>query len=104
MRQRFKSIGQDGFIIGNIVYAIFAIVMTLLVFRLLLTFFGANPSNAFASLIYSTSAPLVAPFFGLFNYVPELGIARLEYETIVAIVVYGAIAGIFSALIPNKRG
>lgn len=104
MRQRFKTLGQGGFIVGNIVYVIFAIIMTLLVFRLLLTFFGANPGNVFANFVYSTSAPLVAPFFGLFNYVPELGIARLEYETIVAIVVYGAIAGIFSALVPNRRG
>jgi len=34
---------------------------------------------------------LVAPFFGLFGYTFQYGVARVEIETLVAIVVYSLI-------------
>lgn len=71
------------------IYLIGGIIMGLLAMRFLLTLLGANPSNAFANFIYDTSRPFVQPFFGLFNYDPNIGQARFEIETLFAIAFYG---------------
>lgn len=89
---------QDGFVAAGIIYAIFSIIIVLLTVRLIFSLLGANPDNPLANFVYSTSAPLVAPFFGLFTRQPQLGIAGFEFETLVAIVVYGLIAGVFARL------
>jgi hypothetical protein len=55
--------------------------------------------------VYNTSAPFVAPFFGMFNTgTLDLATGRLEFETLIAIVVYGIIASIvLSALSWGRR-
>lgn len=76
----------------RIVYYILGILMALLAFRFVLSLLGANRENAFASLIYGISYPFVAPFFGLFGYRVQYGVARFEIETLVAMAVYALIA------------
>ncbi len=66
-------------------------VVSILAIRFVLTLLGANRNNGFADLIYSATYPLVAPFFGLFGYKFEYGVARFEIETLVAIAVYALI-------------
>jgi hypothetical protein len=66
--------------------------MVLLAFRFVLAALGANPNNGFADFIYSASHPLVAPFFNLFGYNLDLGVARFEIYTLVAMAVYWVIA------------
>ena len=73
------------------IYLIFGIVEALLVIRFVLKLLGANAEAGFASLIYRITAPLVAPFVGLFG-TPQLNGMVLELESIVAIVVYGLVA------------
>ena len=73
------------------IYLIFGIIEALLVIRFVLKLLGANPEAGFASFIYRVSAPLVAPFVGLFGS-PQVNGMVLELESIVAIVVYGLIA------------
>lgn len=68
------------------------LLLVLLAFRFVLALLGANPHNAFASLIYSTTLPFVSPFFSLFGYSAAYGVARLEVSTLVAMAVY-ALAG-----------
>jgi uncharacterized protein YggT (Ycf19 family) len=75
----------------RIVYFIGGFIMAILALRFLLSLMGANRGNAFASLIYSISYPFVAPFFGLFNYQTNYGVSRFEYETLIAILVWGLI-------------
>ena len=70
------------------VYFITSIIVGLLAIRFIFSLLGANRGNAFANFIYSVTQPLVAPFFGLFNYTMRYGVARFEFETLVAIVVY----------------
>jgi hypothetical protein len=50
----------------QLVYAIFGVVEGLVAIRLVLKALGANPSAAFAQIIYGLSGPLVAPFAALF--------------------------------------
>ena len=75
----------------RIVMLITGFVLAILGIRVVLSLLGANQANAFASLIYNLTAPLVAPFFGLFGYTMRYGVVRLEIETLVAMVVYGLI-------------
>jgi hypothetical protein len=56
-----------------------------------LSLLGANPANAFASFIYGITYPFVAPFYGLFGYQLQLGVARFEFETIIAMIVWGIV-------------
>lgn len=71
---------------ARVIYLIGGIIIALLSFRFLLSLLGANRENTFASLIYGLSYPFAAPFFGLFNYQPQFGVVRFEFETLVAIM------------------
>lgn len=79
------------------------IIIALLAIRVVLSLLGANRGNAFAELIYGITYPLVNPFFGLFGYEFEYGVARLEIETLVAILVYGLIGWGISKLFTLNR-
>lgn len=72
----------------RIVNLIGGIIISVLALRFLLSLFGANRGNVIADFIYDVSHPFVAPFFGLFNYTPQFGAARFEFETLVAIAFY----------------
>ncbi len=71
---------------ARIVSLIGTTIVTVLGLRFLLSLLGANSTNAFANFIYTISRPFVAPFFGLFNYQPQIGTVRFEWETLIAIV------------------
>ena len=66
-------------------------VMALLALRFVLALLGANQGNGFADFVYTLSYPFVAPFFGLFGYQMQYGVARLEIETLVAMAVYALV-------------
>lgn len=78
----------------RLVYAINAVIGTLLVVRLVLRIFGANSLNSVVGWVYSTSEPLVRPFFGIFNtsLTAQLSQAHLEVPTLIAIVAYSLVA------------
>jgi len=67
------------------------VLITLLGVRFILALLGANPNNAFADFILTISRPFVAPFFSLFNYSLDNGVARFEVFTLVAIAIYGLV-------------
>ncbi|MES2970990.1 MAG: YggT family protein [Patescibacteria group bacterium] len=77
--------------IARVVSLIGGLITAVLALRFILVLLGANPANAFANFIYSVSRPFVTPFYGLFNYNGELGIARFEFETLIAIVFWAVI-------------
>lgn len=83
----------------RVVYLVGGLLMTLLGFRFLLSLLGADRANGFADFIYTTSHPFVAPFFGLFNYEEQFGQSRFEFETLVAMIVYGVIMVIVARLV-----
>ncbi len=83
---------RAGWTAAQIIYLISGVIMAVLGFRFLLSLFGANRGNAFASFIYDISHPFAAPFFGLFNYQAQYGVSRFEFETLIAIAFYGFVA------------
>lgn len=101
--KKLHKLNNQGYAAAGIIYAIFSVIMVLLAFRLLFTLLGANPANMIANFVYRISAPLVAPFFGLFTRTPQLGIAGFEFETLVAMLVYGLIAAVFARAASCRR-
>lgn len=90
--------------LAQIVWFLVAVLVILLVIRLILALLGANPANAFADFIYTTSNPFVAPFRGLLRVgTLDLGVARFETETLVAIIVYSLIGWLIVKLINLGR-
>jgi uncharacterized membrane protein len=80
------------------VYWIFGLIEGLIVIRFVLKALGANPSAGFAQFIYGITAPLVAPFYGLFGNPAAQG-SVLELHSIVALIVYGLLAWLIAKLI-----
>lgn len=75
------------------------IIIGLLALRFLLRLLAANPNNGFADFIYTMSHPFASPFFGLFSYTENLGSGRFEFETLIAILVYGLVAWLLAKLV-----
>ena len=80
------------------IYLIFGIIEALIAIRIVLRALGANPQAGFAELIYGLTAPLVAPFAGLFGN-PQAGGSVLELHSIVALVVYALVAWLLGKLV-----
>jgi len=80
------------------IYLIFGIIEALIAIRIVLRALGANPQAGFAQLIYGLTAPLVAPFAGLFGN-PQAGGSVLELHSIVALVVYALVAWLLGKLV-----
>ena len=80
-------------------YTILTIIEGLLLIRFVLKLLAANPASGFASFIYGITAPLVAPFYGLFP-TPASGTGMvLELYTIVALIVYPLIFWVLVRLV-----
>lgn len=73
---------------ARIVNIITGIILTLLGMRFIFALLGANKESAIANFVYSTTQPLVDPFFSLFNYRTDFGISAFEFQTLVAIAFY----------------
>jgi len=69
----------------------FLFIEAVLGLRVVFKLIGVNTANPFATLLYSVTAFLVAPFAGLFGS-PALGNMVLEISTIIAMIVYLLIA------------
>lgn len=81
--------------LAYLVYFIFGVLETILVFRFVLKLLGANPSSAFVNLIYNVSQIFIWPFEGIFGRVTTEGVettAVFEPATLVAIIIYSLIA------------
>lgn len=70
------------------IHFIVGVIGSLLIIRFLLALFGANPQNGFVDIVYAVTAPLVAPFSGLFNIDATAGGTRFEFEALIATIAY----------------
>jgi hypothetical protein len=82
----------------QLVYLIFAVIELLLAIRFVLKALGANANAGFAEFIYGITAPLVAPFVGLFPTPASNGMV-IEPGTIVALIVYPIVGWIIGKLL-----
>ena len=81
-----------------VIWWIVGFVDILLVLRFLLKLFGGSTVSGFVRFMYDITAPLVAPFHGIFNTSVQ-GRSILEPESLVAIAIYSLIGwGIVSLI------
>jgi hypothetical protein len=80
------------------IWLVFGVIEGLLAIRFALRALGANASAGFAEFIYGLTAPLVAPFVGLFSN-PSSSTSVLELNTIVAMVAYALLAWLLAKVI-----
>jgi uncharacterized protein YggT (Ycf19 family) len=82
--------------VNSLVWFLAALIIAVLAIRFVLAMAGADPGTGFVSLIYGLSSPFRAPFAGIFGqpitYDGAAVTARLEFEDLVAIVVYALVA------------
>ena len=88
--------------VSRLVWFIGGLMAVLLAIRFVLLAAGANESAGFAQLMYGLTDWMVAPFTGLFGrsitYPGAAGTGVLEWESLVAIVVYLLLAWLISKL------
>lgn len=66
-------------------------VASVLLFRFILSLFGAKQSSPFVDFVYQLTEPFMIPFNGMFGRTPAVGSFRLEFEVLVALAVYALI-------------
>lgn len=75
----------------QVIWYIFYIIETLLLFRFILKLLGANPAAGFTQFIYGITAPFVAPFIAVFRSI-QVSITTIEWSTLLAMLVYWLLA------------
>ena len=84
--------------VSQTLYLLAGIAEALIITRVALKLLAANPAAGFVRFVYAVSAPLVAPFQGIFP-TPVSNANVLELSSLVAMAVYGLIAwGIVSII------
>jgi len=71
----------------QVVWLLFGIIETVLVFRFVLRLLGANEDAPFAAFIYQVSGAFLLPFIGLFG-TPRAGGSALDLNAIFGVIVY----------------
>src|SRR3989344_5494589 len=86
----------------QVVWYIFYVIETLLLFRFLLRLIGANPDAIFSQIIYAVSYPFAAPFLYVVKSTQVSG-SLFEWTTLLAMLVYWVIAwGIVRLFVMGK--
>jgi uncharacterized protein YggT (Ycf19 family) len=88
-----------GYTLARLVWLIAGVIMFLLAFRFIFILAGANPANGFVNFIYTISQPFARPFFGIFGYNIHYGVSRVEFASLIGIVVYAVVAYILARLL-----
>jgi hypothetical protein len=79
------------FKITQLVWLFFGAIEALIGLRVILKLIAANPSNAFAGLVYNITALFLWPFQGL-TVTPSVGGIVLEISSIIAMIVYAIVS------------
>jgi uncharacterized protein YggT (Ycf19 family) len=86
----------------RLVVLLFTVLEVLLLARLALKLFGADPEQALVSGLYALSEPLMAPFRGIFAQ--PAGAPVFEIATLVAIVFFVLVGALVAAIIQAFTG
>lgn len=103
-KQRVAHTGRtSGAVMAQrLVWFITGLVVAIIALRFVFLLLGANRDAGFTDFIYSVSAPLVAPFIGIFGE-PTYGQSVFEISSLLAIVVYLLIGWGIAKLVTISR-
>lgn len=82
----------------EIVYYIAGVLSLLLGLRFVLILLGAN-NTGIINLVYQVTQPFVTPFYGIFGNTVIYGNARVEWESLLAVVAVAIIAYIVAGFL-----
>ncbi|MFA7193614.1 MAG: YggT family protein [Candidatus Paceibacterota bacterium] len=86
----------------KLIWYFFYVVETLILFRLLLKLFGANPAAGFTNFIYTLSGVFMAPFRFVFQN-NSVGGSIFEWNALLAMLVYWVFFwGIIKPVVMNR--
>ncbi|MDX2138582.1 MAG: YggT family protein [Chloroflexota bacterium] len=83
----------------QLIWLLTAIVVLLIGVRFVLQMIGANEANAFASLIFQLTNPLISPFANLLPNTPISTGMAVEWSTLVAGVAYLLLGLLLTSLV-----
>src|SRR3954452_6305448 len=95
------SIVRVARILTYLVYGFTIVALVILVLGFFLLLFGANPDAPFAEWVYRSLARVMAPFRGIFEPVQLNGDSVLDTSVLFAMIVYGIVGMLLSALISS---
>lgn len=82
---------RSAFTIYHVVNFIIGLIQIVLALRFLLRLLGANPASGFTQFVFDISAPLMAPFVGIFGSTVAEG-SVVEWSVLVAMAVYALLS------------
>jgi len=88
-------------LIIRLAYFIVVLIEALVITRIVLTIINANPENAFASWILSTSSMFVDPFEGIVTSSVQMGNFSLPLTPLIALVFYIIAGFVLSELLKS---
>lgn len=89
-------------LVQRLVWLAIGFINILIALRFVFLLLGANRDAQFTDLIYSLSAPFVAPFTAIFNE-PAYGQSVFEVSSLIAIVIYTLIGWGIAKLLTVTR-
>lgn len=103
--ERHVETGPTGYdLVSRAVVVVFGIVQLLIVLRIALILIGAQEGNAIVDFILGASAPLVAPFEGIFpSDDVSRGNATLELASVAALVGWTVLEVVILAIVRIAR-
>jgi uncharacterized protein YggT (Ycf19 family) len=75
----------------QIIYFLLGLVEVLLTLRFVFRLINADATTGFANFIYNFTRPFVEPFQGIFNDQALSQVGKLEFSTLVAVVIYALV-------------
>jgi uncharacterized protein YggT (Ycf19 family) len=73
----------------QVIMLVYFFIAAILLFRFVFSLFGANRQTPFSGFVYQITSPFMIPFQNLFGFQAGVGQYLLEFEVVIALVVYG---------------
>lgn len=90
---------MTSFFVGRLINAIIGVIELILLIRLVLELFGANPGSPFVAWAYSVSGAFIGPFIGAFPGIYLTPSSMLDIVAILAMVAYALLGWLIIELI-----
>lgn len=100
---KVQKLDQNGGVVSGILSLILGIIVALIGFRILFDLFNVSQSSGFVSWVYSTSEPLIRPFYGIFDGTVSAASGGFNFAALIALLVYGVIGGIVTGFVSRNR-
>lgn len=100
---RMQKLDQNGGIVSGLLSLILGVIVALIGFRILFDLFNISQSSGIVSWVYSTSEPLIRPFYGIFDGTVSAASGGFNFAALIALIVYGIIGGIITSFLSRSR-